>query len=78
VKVFEDDGTEVPVASIPGPELEVWVNQDLAAFNDFFQSKVGDSPLIGPEVAMLKTYIWWKTHSTAASTMEDRHETPSS
>lgn len=40
------------------------VDADIAAFEKFMMNKVDDSgPLMGPEKAIIKTYIWWKTHS---------------
>jgi hypothetical protein len=40
--------------------LEVVVETDIRAFEEYFKS-LGNDPLVGPEKAILKTYLWWKT-----------------
>lgn len=44
-----------------GKELEAEVDEDITAFQVWFQSK-GQEPLSKPEWAILKTYLWYKTH----------------
>ena len=56
--------------------LEEVVDEDLADFDKFMQENVDDSgPLSGPEKAIIKTWIWWKTHPKDE---EEDVETPSS
>lgn len=40
-------------------ELETSVSEDLAAFDAWFQS-LGNDPLVRSEVAILKTYLYFK------------------
>jgi len=44
-------------------ELESAIDVDIASFNDCFQRELGNEPLVRSELAILKTYLWWKTHS---------------
>lgn len=46
-------------------ELEKVVDEDLDAFNSWFQEHIergGGVGIIKPERAILKTYLWYKTH----------------
>lgn len=48
-----------------GKPLEEEVDEDLRAFEQYFTSQVdpsGGPRLSRPEYAILKTYLWWKTH----------------
>jgi hypothetical protein len=45
-----------------GAALEEAVDADIAKFNEYFQRELKNDPLIKSEIAMLKTYLWWKTH----------------
>lgn len=50
-----------------GETLEQAVNKDIAEFQEFFVERVDNSGgLSGPEVAILKTWLWWKTHPEEA------------
>ena len=40
-------------------DLEVEVRQDLQSFEVWFQG-LGNGPLVKPEVAILRTYLYWK------------------
>lgn len=42
---------------------EVAVDQEIEAFNHFFQSELKNEPLVKSEAAVLKTYLFWKTRS---------------
>jgi len=42
---------------------EVLVDQEIEAFNHFFQSELKNEPLIRSEAAILKTYLLWKTRA---------------
>ena len=44
-------------------ELEAAVDADIAAFDAYFQKKLNNDPLLASEKAMLKTYLWFKTHT---------------
>jgi hypothetical protein len=49
--------------AIDNKKLETVVNEDIRQFEEFFTAKVDTSgPLSGPERAILKTYLYWKTH----------------
>lgn len=43
-----------------GAEMEAAVDEDLMAYNEFFQKHLGNQPLSGFEVAALKTWLAWK------------------
>ena len=45
-----------------GKELEKEVDGDIAAFNEWFQGEGKNDPMTPAEVAIIKTYLWWKTH----------------
>jgi hypothetical protein len=50
---------EVLVRCAPD-ELELAVNEDIRAFDDWFR-ELGNDPLTKSEVAAIKTYLWYKT-----------------
>lgn len=50
---------KVTVESAEKPVEDV-VDQDIAVFNDFFQEKMGNAPLVRGEKAILKTYLAYK------------------
>ena len=55
--------------------LEQVVDADIASFEKFMLEKVDDSgPLMGPERAILKTYLWFKTHETVDETTVEEEE----
>lgn len=41
-------------------ELELAVNEDIRKFDAWFQ-ELGNDPLTKSEVAVIKTYLWFKT-----------------
>lgn len=46
----------------PGGEAQkVEVDLDLQEFDKWFQSQ-GNEPLVNSETAILRTYLYWKTH----------------
>ncbi len=45
-----------------GVELESEINKDINTFEAFFQT-LGNEGLAGPERAILKTYLIYKTHT---------------
>lgn len=55
-----DDSTE-----LGGEELEEVVNEDIKQFEKWFCENVDTKAvrLTGPERAIIKTYLWYKTHS---------------
>jgi hypothetical protein len=49
--------------AVPGDQLEQAVDEDIKNFQEFMLSTVDSSSrLIPVETAILKTYLWWKTH----------------
>lgn len=44
---------------LSGDELLSVVNEDLKAFNEYFQG-LGNDPLVRGEVAIISTYLHWK------------------
>lgn len=57
-------GITISSSAMSDKDLEQEVDEDLAEFEKFMMEKVDDSgPLSGPEKAILKTWIWWKTHA---------------
>jgi hypothetical protein len=69
-RAVRPDGTTVTrrqpadESNLSGKELEAVVDEDLGAFNEYFQKNCDNSPLRPEETAILKTYLWWKTHLT--------------
>lgn len=58
----------VSSSAMSDKQLEELVDKDIADFEKFMMEKVDQSgPLSGPEKAIIKTYIWWKTHAEEAS-----------
>lgn len=51
---------KVDASGLQGPGLEKAVDEDIAAFDEFFRS-IGNENLVPSEWAILKTYLWWKT-----------------
>lgn len=46
-------------------ELEKEVDADIVNFDAWFQQAGKNDPLTGAEKAILKTWLWWKTHEGA-------------
>lgn len=61
VSVVEGDEATEQVIEEP-KALEAAVDVDLAAFDQYFQKVLLNDPLSPSEKAVLKTYLWWKTH----------------
>ena len=59
VQILDETRQEV---ALSGSDLEKVVNADLEAFQSFFTTQVDNGSLTGPEAAIIKTYLWWKTH----------------
>ena len=54
----------VEVDALTDGLLEEAVDEDIAQFEKFMMEKVDSSgPLSGPEKAIIKTYLWWKTNA---------------
>lgn len=53
------------VSKMTGTELEKYVNKDIEEFQTWFCKNVDKEAvaLTGPEIAILKSYLWYKTHS---------------
>jgi len=61
VTILVSDGTNVlRLEPMGSAELEEIVDADLAQFNECFQRELGNDPLIKSELAVLKTYLWYK------------------
>ena len=58
--------TQKILSEVDGDQLKGLVDQDVADFDTFFQT-LDNSPLLPPELSILKTYIWWKTHGEPVS-----------
>lgn len=72
VTVFVSDGTNVLRQQPMGAaELEAIVDADIEKFNEYFQRELKNAPLISSEHAMLKTYLWWKTHPETVNASEE-------
>jgi hypothetical protein len=63
IVVVVTNGDEVTEeVTVEARELEAAVDADIAAFDVYFQEVMKNDPLIPSERAMLKTYLWFKTH----------------
>lgn len=63
VVVVVTEGDEATEEVVLDPKaLEAAVDADIASFDAYFQEAMKNDPLIPSEKAMLKTYLWWKTH----------------
>ena len=52
----------VDTSAVKGADLEAMVDEDINAFELWFKERgLGDNLLL-PERAVIKTYLWWKTH----------------
>lgn len=49
------------------PTLEQVVDADIAEFEEYFCKMLKNSSLAAPEKAILKTYLYWKTHPAEPS-----------
>lgn len=45
----------------------VAVEEEVAAFDQFFQNELQNDPLVRSELAILKTYLFWKTREAVVS-----------
>jgi len=57
---MEDLKVTVPVDTLERSKVEELVDEDLRNFGDWFQQRVGSGPLIRPEIAIIKTYLYFK------------------
>lgn len=63
VVVVVHDGSEVAERVVTdSKELEAAVDADIAEFDKYFQGKLNNAPVLSSEKAIIKTYLWWKTH----------------
>jgi hypothetical protein len=62
VIVTEEDVKVQGSSTLTGAELERAVDEDIAKFDECFQKDLDNEPLVRSEVAILKTYLLWKTH----------------
>ena len=53
------------------PALEQVVDADIAEFEEYFCKMLKNSSLAAPEKAILKTYLYWKTHPAEPSGSAD-------
>jgi hypothetical protein len=63
-----EEDFDVPVGeeigdSLSGKDLESIVDEDLKNFAQFYIKTLGNSKLSDYEKAVIKTFIWWKTHT---------------
>jgi hypothetical protein len=56
----EDSAMLTVVVAEQEHPLESVVEADIREFESWFQAQ-GNDPLVRSEVAILKTYLWWKT-----------------
>jgi hypothetical protein len=54
IRVILDQDPTMPDESV--------VDTDIAEFEVFFREKGLGAALMKPEVAIIKTYLWWKLH----------------
>ena len=59
-----------------GKALEQEVDAEIRVFDEWFQRK-NNAPLTGVERAIIKTYLWMKTHPEAGAKKEEGSEPPS-
>jgi len=50
-----------PQIALPKEGVEAAVDAEIETFNQFFQSELKNEPLLKSEIALLKTYLFWKT-----------------
>lgn len=53
---------EVKVLSGGNVDPEAIIDEDIDKFDQWFQQKLDNEPLVRSERAIIKTYIHWKTH----------------
>lgn len=62
--------------TVADEQLEATVDGEIATFDAWFQGR-GNSPLVKSEIAILKTYFWYKLKGHAApaeaSSVESSH-----
>jgi len=63
VVVYLEDDAHRSFTTTEGDFIAAVVDADIAAFGEYFQRELkNDEPLSKSEKAILKTYLWWKTH----------------
>ena len=55
IEISETEGKD-------GAELEAEVDRDFSEFAEWFRVNVDSDPITRNEMALLKTYVWHKTH----------------
>lgn len=73
VLVCVDDG-KGELIDLEGAALEVAVDEDIIAFDQYFQRALQNEPLVLSERAILKTYLYWKTHQETADASDTSSE----
>lgn len=63
--------TRAAVGDEKPPPLEQVVDADIAEFEEYFCKMLKNSSLAAPEKAILKTYLYWKTHPAEPSGSAD-------
>lgn len=61
----DESGSTVAIRDVT--DLEKIVDEDIGAFQEYFCKELGNSSLSNPEVSIIKTYLWWKTHQERTS-----------
>jgi len=65
----------VQVAGTESKEIEVEVDEDLKAFDEWFVG-LGNAPMVGVERAILKTYLFYKTVGAKKEAADATSSTP--
>jgi len=53
---------KVTASGLVGEELLKAVTEDILRFDKFFQKVGSQAPLVNSEVAIIKSYLWYKLH----------------
>jgi hypothetical protein len=61
---------------LEGTELLAAIDTDIAKFDECFQQELGNEPLVRSELAILKTYLFWKTHSEKFNATQEGSAVP--
>ena len=63
IVVYVEDEAHRAFSTTEGAFMSAVADADIGAFDEYFQRVLkNDEPLSKSEKAILKTYIWWKTH----------------
>jgi len=63
VIITEEDVKVQGSSTLTGADLEAAVDADIAKFDSAFQTELKNDPLVRSEIAILKTYLFWKANS---------------